>query len=60
MVSTTVSEKLKNIGIALEYASDGKFPQFAAAHAGETILLLADRNTKNTRKRSRFRRRGCV
>ena len=46
MVSTTVSEKLKNIGIALAYASDGKFPQFAAAHAGETILLLADRNTK--------------
>ena len=38
--------RLKNIGIALEYASDGKFPQFAAAHAGETILLLADRNTK--------------
>ena len=46
MVSELVKNKLKQMGVALEYAESGAFPQFAAAHANERILLLADRNTR--------------
>lgn len=46
MVDKNVLEKLKKTGITLEYKSEKGFPVFAAAHAGEKILLLADANTK--------------
>lgn len=46
MVEKTISEKLKRIGICLEYGVQETFPAFAAAHTGERILLLADRNTR--------------
>ena len=45
MVSELVLRKLKKMGVTLEYAKGGAFPQFSAAHAGEKLLLLADRNT---------------
>lgn len=46
MVGEPVKSKLKKMGVTLEYAKDGTFPQFAAAHAADKILLLADRNTR--------------
>lgn len=46
MVSELVKDKLRRMGVTLEYANGGTFPQFAAAHVNDKILLLADRNTR--------------
>ena len=45
MVDALLSEKLKKTGIVTEYKSEQGFPAFVNAHAGEKILILADRNT---------------
>lgn len=45
MVDALLSEKIKKMGVALEYKSEQGFPAFADAHAGEKLLILADRNT---------------
>ena len=46
MVDPVILQKLKAMGVTLEYAKGGTFPQFAAAHMNERVLLLADRNTR--------------
>ena len=46
MVSELVKKKLQKMGVTLEYAEGGTFPQFAMAHVNDKILLLADRNTR--------------
>ncbi len=46
MIGPSTLEKLKNIGIAVEYGDNAFFPGFAARHAGQSVLLIADRNTR--------------
>lgn len=45
MIDRLTLEKLKNIGIEVEYGSNARFPRFEREHAGQKILLLADKNT---------------
>lgn len=46
MVDKIIFDKLKNIGICLEYKKDGDYPGFRARRRGEKILFLCDRNTR--------------
>ena len=46
MIGPSTLEKLKNIGIAVEYGDNAFFPGFAARRAGQSVLLIADRNTR--------------
>ena len=46
MVDNVISDKLKKIGVNLEYKATGDFPGFRARHRGEKIVILCDRNTR--------------
>lgn len=45
MVEKIVSDKLKGIGIGLEYKTQNGFAEFVKSHYGKKILILCDRNT---------------